>query len=297
LPAALPPGTFLSATATDAAGNTSEFAADITVKGVLTVNTNSSLMLVGNNPPPLGGSVNGTTFTGSITYTTAFADQVTVTLGTMATSAGAVGQYAITATLSGASAANYFIDPGTSTTGTMYVVSIGPDPSSTTGAQAVTFWDNSHNSKLITKTDLLSLDGLNLVDQHGVPFDPTTAAQLRAWLLTGPKATTAYQLSAQLAAMDLNVLTGYVKATDLVYAGGLLPYASAYGITGLTSGGFIDVQYLMQAANAVLGQVSAGTPDPNQAFEAALTSVFQAANANSDFVTQELLWGLVGAFV
>ena len=68
-------------------------------------------------------------------------------------------------------------------------------------------------------------------------------------------------------------------------------------ITGLTSGGFIDVQYLMQAANAVLGQVSPGTPDPNQAFEAALIGVFQAANANSDFVTQELLWGLVGTFV
>jgi hypothetical protein len=298
LPTVLRPGTFLSATATDANGNTSEFAADITVKGALTVNTNSSLMLVGNNPPPLTGTVNGTPFTGSITYTTSFGDQVTVALGTAATSANAVGQYAITATLSGASAANYFIDPGTSTTGTMYVVSIGPDPSSTTGAQAVTFWDNSHNAnKLITKADLSSLDGLNLVDQHGVPFDPTTVAQLRAWLSTGPNATTAYQLAAQLAAMDLNVLTGYVKATDLVYAGGLLPYASAYGITGLTSGGFIDVQYLMQAANAVLGQVSPGTPDPNQAFEAALTSVFQAANANSDFVTQELLWGLVGTFV
>src|SRR5262249_35848169 len=56
LPTALPPGTFLSATATDAAGNTSEFAADITAKGALTVNTNSSLMLVGKNPPPLAGS-------------------------------------------------------------------------------------------------------------------------------------------------------------------------------------------------------------------------------------------------
>src|SRR5262249_46691030 len=31
----------------------------------LTVTTNSSIMLVGNNPPPLTGSVNGTPFTGS----------------------------------------------------------------------------------------------------------------------------------------------------------------------------------------------------------------------------------------
>jgi hypothetical protein len=48
-----------------------------------------------------------------------------------------------------------------------------------------------------------------------------------------------------------------------------------------------------------LGTLSPGAQsgDPNQAFEAALTSVFQAANANSDFVTQELLWGPVGTFV
>ena len=86
LPTALPPGTFLSATATDAAGNTSEFAAGGTVQDLLTVVTNNSLMLVGNNPPPLTGSVNGTLFTGSINYTTSYGDQLTVTLSTAATS-------------------------------------------------------------------------------------------------------------------------------------------------------------------------------------------------------------------
>src|SRR5437870_2781281 len=56
--------------------------------------------------------------------------------------------------------------------------------------------------------------------------------------------------------MDLNVLTGYVQATDLVYAGQLLQYVTTYGITGLTSGGFINIQNLMNAANStlVLGQ-------------------------------------------
>jgi hypothetical protein len=124
-------------------------------------------------------------------------------------------------------------------------------------------------------------------------------ARLQAWLSTSPNATTAYQLAVQLAAMDLNVLAGYVKATDLVFAGGLLPYATADSIAGLTSGGFIDVQDLMQAANAVLAQVMPGAPsgDPNQIYEAALVQVFQAANGNSDFVQQELSWGLVGMFV
>jgi hypothetical protein len=49
-------------------------------------------------------------------------------------------------------------------------------------------------------------------------------------------------LAVQLAAMDLNVLAGDVKATDLVFPSGLLPYVTSDGIAGLTSGGFIDVQ-------------------------------------------------------
>jgi hypothetical protein len=50
----------------------------------------------------------------------------------------------------------------------------------------------------------------------------------------------------------------------------------------------------MGAANAVLPQVSAGTPssDPNQLYKAALAQVLQAANGNTDFVSQEVLWNL-----
>jgi hypothetical protein len=297
LAAPMPAGQpYLSATATDAAGNTSPFAADIFVKTALTVVTNSSLMLVGNSPPSLMGSVNGTPFTGSINYTTANGDVITVTLSTPATASSPVGQYAITATLSGTNVGNYVIDPATSRTGTMYVVSMGADPSSTTGAQAVTFWDNKGNAKLITAADLSSLDALNLVNQGGAAFDPHAVAQLQAWLSVSPNATVAYQLAVQLAAMDLNVLTGYVQATDLVYAGSLLQYAGAYGIGGLSSGGFIDVQNLMNAANTVLGTVGPGAPanDPNALYELALTKVLQAANGNGNFVQQELIWNLLG---
>jgi hypothetical protein len=99
--------------------------------------------------------------------------------------------------------------------------------------------------------------------------------------------------------MDLNVLAANVQAADLVYAGGLLPYAGAYGITGLTSGGFIDVQDLMNAANAVLTQANAGDPahDANQAVEAALTQALQAADGNADFVQQDALWNLFGVYL
>jgi hypothetical protein len=252
-------------------------------------------MLVGNSRPPLIGSVNGIPFAGSTTYTTAFGDTVTITLGTPATAASAVGQYPITASVSGADAGNYVINL---TAGTMYVVSLGADPTSTTGAKAVTFWDNKGNARLITAADLSSLDALNLVTQGGSAFDPHSVAQLEAWLSISPNATAAYQLAVQLAVLDLNVLAGYVQATDLVFAGQLLPYLSADAIAGLTSGGFISVQDLMAAANMALAQVNPGAPagDPNQAYEVALAQVLQAVNGNSDFVRQELLWNLLALY-
>jgi hypothetical protein len=294
-------GTFIRNTTANtivAVGDTFEINGQVTAWPVhLTVTIPSSIMLVGNNPPPLSGSVNGMPFTGSSNYTTAFGDTVTVALSTTATSASPVGQYAITASLSSADAGNYVIDPATSTVGTMYVVSLGADPSSTTGAEGVVFWDNKGNARLITGADLSSLDVLNLVTQGGSAFDPKAVQQLQAWLSTSPSATVSYQLAVQLAVMDLNVLTGYVHTTDLVYAGSLLAYQAAYSITGLTSGGFISVQDLMAAANSMLAlDPRAVSGDPNQAYEAALALVLQAANGNSDFVSQEVLWNLVGLY-
>jgi hypothetical protein len=145
----------------------------------LTVTTNCSLMLVGSSLPPLTGLVNGTPFAGTLNYTTNFGNTVAVTLGTAATSASGVGQYPVGASLSGPDAGNYVLNL---TAGTLYVVSLGPDPSSSTGAQAVSFWDNKGNAKLITAADLSSLDALNLVTQGGSAFDPHSVAQLEAWL-------------------------------------------------------------------------------------------------------------------
>jgi uncharacterized delta-60 repeat protein len=278
-----------------AVGDTFERDGQVTTwQAPLAVTANSSLMLVGNSPPPLTGSVNGAPFTGTITYTTAYGDPVTVTLATTATAGSPVGQYAITASLFGASADDYVIDPATSQFGTVYVVSLDADPTSSTGAQSVAFWDSKGNSRLITAADLSSLDAVNLVTQGGAAFDPKSVQQLQAWLSTSPNATAAYQLAVQLAVLDLNVLTGYVKATDLVYAGQLQAYASADGIAGLTPGGFINVRSLMNAANEVLSRVRPGTPsgDPNQADEAALAQILQAVNGNTDFVKQEVLWNL-----
>jgi hypothetical protein len=292
-------GTFISNTTANpvsAVGDTFEINRQATAWPIaLNVTANSSLMQAGKNPPPLTGSVNGAPFTSPFQYITPFGDTITLTLSTTATCASPMGQYPITASLSGASADNYTLVPSY---GTMYVVSVGADPTDPTHVESVSFWDNKGNARVITAADLSSLDALNLVNQGGAAFDPHSVAQLQAWLSTSPNATAADQLAVQLAAMDLNVLTGYVKASDLVFAGGLLPYASADNIPGLTSGGFIDVQYLMQAANAALGQVSPGAPanDPNATYELALATVLQNANANTDFVLQELQWNLLALY-
>src|SRR5207245_2910825 len=110
---------------------------------------------------------------------TAFGDTVTVTLSTAATSASPAGQYPIIATLSGPSADNYIIDPAASHFGSMYVLSVGADPSSTAGAKALTFWDNKGNARLIATADLSSLDALNMATQGGSAFDPKSVAQLQ----------------------------------------------------------------------------------------------------------------------
>src|SRR5262249_46211917 len=78
-----------------------EVSASLTAATPLSVTTNSNIMLAGNNPPPLTGSVNGTPFTSPFQYTTPLGDTITITLSTTATSTSPVGQCPITATLSG----------------------------------------------------------------------------------------------------------------------------------------------------------------------------------------------------
>jgi hypothetical protein len=103
-----------------------------------------------------------------------------------------------------------------------------------------------------TAADPASLDPLSLLPQAGANFDPKSAAPVQAWPSVPPTVSRYGTLAMQLAVLDLNVQAG---SADLDFAGGLLPYARADHIAGLTGGGFIDVQDLMQAANAVLNQV------------------------------------------
>ena len=168
--------------------------------------------------------------------------------------------------------------------GSLYVVTIGADTNAS-GAKAITFWDNTGNNVKVTAKDLTALVGLNLVNANGSNFDPTSAVQLQAWLQGATASNVAYWLSAQLADLELNLMTGYVKSNDIVYAGQLVQYnTSANPILGLDSGGFITIGNLMAAANAALSASSISSFW--QAYEQSLAQVLAAANGNSSFTQQ-----------
>ncbi len=167
----------------------------------------------------------------------------------------------------------------------MQVVWIGQDPSSS-GPRNVDFWSNERNAGLISQADLQSLDQMNLVNQDGSAFDPTTVTQLQNWLQGGNAKNAAYMLSVQLATMDLNVMSGFVKTTEMVYAGNLLQYVgTAYSTTGLDGGGFISVGDLLKLVNNALGQyATANGGDAVRNYLLSLTLALGAADYNFSFV-------------
>jgi len=97
-----------------------------------------------------------------------------------------------------------------------------------------------------------------------------------------------------LAATDLDVLSGKVKGTDVVYAANLVAHSSAYNLGaqyGLTSDGFITVANLMNAGNDALGNYianpGANSPYGGSAYRnylLALAQSLQAVNNNTSFV-------------
>jgi hypothetical protein len=90
----------------------------------------------------------------------------------------------------------------------------------------------------------------------------------------------AYALSAQLAAMQLNVRHNYVNGSALVYAPGLL----LYGTPGLNSAGFISINDLMAAAAAEIQAHALTTSgSPYRAGQEALKDALEDANNNKTF--------------
>jgi hypothetical protein len=149
------------------------------------------------------------------------------------------------------------------------------------GGLTLGFWSNKNGQRIMKAGDnfasaLAFLSALNLRNGAGANFDPTSYSQFRTWLL-GAKATNmAYMLSAQLAAMELNVRYGLVGSGALIYAP---------GATSANSGGFATVGAVMAEADAeLLAQGLTKSGSPYRAHQEALKTALDRANNNLNFV-------------
>jgi len=156
------------------------------------------------------------------------------------------------------------------------------------GGLTLGFWSNKNGQALFTSntgnvsvcgaalpaSDLAWLVGLNLRDGAGNHFDPATYTAFRTWILSATATNMAYMLSAQLAAMELNVLNGKVSGSAIVYAPG----------TGGPSD-FKSVCTLMGLANTELGlHGSVLSGSSFRAYQEALKNALDRANNDQNFV-------------
>lgn len=144
------------------------------------------------------------------------------------------------------------------------------------GARSKGFWTNKNGQALIDEDDLAMLRGLNLVKEDGTPFDPTTRQQLKAWLQDAQSVNMAYMLSAQLAAMALNVHNGMVMGSALIYAPDAISANAA---------GFATVSAVIVEANAELGLHPVALADAAwRGYQEGLVEALDGANNNLTFV-------------
>jgi hypothetical protein len=144
------------------------------------------------------------------------------------------------------------------------------------GGLTLGFWSNKNGQALVGADDLSVLTALNLRNANGTAFDPATYAAFRTWLLSATATNMSYMLSAQLAAMDLNVYNGKVIGGSLIYAPGTL---SANGA------GFATVNAIIAEANTALGTnglVLSGSSV--RAYQENLKNALDKANNNLTFV-------------
>lgn len=87
------------------------------------------------------------------------------------------------------------------------------------GGLTLGFWSNKNGQKLFGADDLAAMVSLNLVNSIGSAFNPTTYTLFRNWILSATATNMANMLSAQLAAMELNVLNGKVSDSSLLWLG------------------------------------------------------------------------------
>ncbi len=150
------------------------------------------------------------------------------------------------------------------------------------GGRTLGFWSNKNGQAQMNDggtmgPELEMLKDLNLRNANGNHFNPTSYTQFRGWLLSANATNMAYMLSAQLAAMELNVEAGFVSGSALVYAPGC-------GNTGIGYN-FITIKDLMDAADTSLGSYGMTLAGhPQRSYQECLKNALDQANNNKNFV-------------
>ncbi len=144
------------------------------------------------------------------------------------------------------------------------------------GALSTGTWSNKNGQALFGADDLAQMVSLNLRDANGSTFDPTSYTRFKNWLSGATATNMAYKLSAQLAAMKLNVYNGKVDGSSLIYAP---------GTSSANANGFATVSDVMAEANnelALHGLTKSGSPF--RSHQTALNDALDKANNNLTFV-------------
>jgi hypothetical protein len=159
------------------------------------------------------------------------------------------------------------------------------------GGLTLGFWSNNNGLATMKKmpaystypigvdAQLAFLRDLNLVQNdkkmYGYAFDPTTSKAFQTWLLKADATNMAYMLSAQLAAMELNVRSGKVSGSALIYAP---------GTTSANANGFATVANVMAEADADLVNLTTVKAGPLRTHQEALKIALDKGNNNLNFV-------------
>ena len=146
---------------------------------------------------------------------------------------------------------------------------LGPD-----NARTIGFWGNRNGAALFLsdgENNLKLLNDLPLANDNGAIVNFTDYSDFKSWLKDARAVNMAYMLSAQLAAMELNVANGLVNGDDLVFS---------------VDFGIISINDLMQDAIDALN-ANDFTPDgvePDRTIQTEIKDALDDANNNINYV-------------
>ena len=146
------------------------------------------------------------------------------------------------------------------------------------GAKGVSFWTTKNGGKLVAADDIAMLATLNLRNAKGNAYDPGNASQLKSFLSGASTTNMAYALSAELAALKLDILNGFVDGTQMV---------RALGPNSANALGYASINALLAEADAELaqhGKTLVGSPF--RAYQEVLKDLLAEVNQSKKVVVQ-----------